>query len=167
MGMHRIIKESYCWIMALSFVGLTVLGWYMMRLAFYDRWYHDALSFHKSLGMVMLFLVFLKMAGTFIRAGAVGGVRSFFSEIFVKKKISHPLFYLLVAVITVSGYLISSSAGAPVSVFGLFRVPAVVMVTRGVEEAVIACHYYGAYVTALLVLLHGVTRLRLRLGWKR
>ena len=154
----RVVKEGYCWAVALSFVALIVLGWYMVGLTFYDQWYHGALSLHKSLGMVALLLIVVKGVGAIVKAGA-DGARSCIYATFFKRRISHVCFYFVMAVITVSGYVISSSAGAAVSVFGLFSVPAIVTVTRGVEEAAIACHFYFAYGTAFLVLLHGLLRL--------
>ena len=64
------------------------------------------------------------------------------------------LFLGLMIVIPLTGYLISTSAGDGISVFGMFEVPALVEKNVTLRDLAIAVHYYTAYGTAFLVVLH-------------
>ncbi|MFQ5586528.1 MAG: cytochrome b [Thermodesulfobacteriota bacterium] len=163
MRYRRIAKEIYCWVMAILCVGLVCLGWYMVGLTFYDRWYHDSLMLHKSFGMVVLLLVLAKGGWTLY----AGVERSSSPEKPLNRKYTHITFYLLMAVITVSGYFISTSAGAPISMFGLFGMPAIVAVSDAVRDVAIGVHYYLSYGTVFLAMLHGVVRLKPRVMARR
>ena len=55
------MTKSLHWTVALLIIGLIVLGWYMVGLTYYDKWYNDSLSIHKSLGLLALMLSCLKV----------------------------------------------------------------------------------------------------------
>ena len=163
MRCRKVVKDIYCWVMAILCIGLIWLGWYMVGLTFYDRWYHDSLMLHKSLGMIVLLLVVVKGGWTLYDR-----VEQFPSpSIPINRKYSHITFYLLMIAITVSGYLISTSAGASISIFGIFAVPAVASVSDTIRDVAIDLHYYLSYGTALLAVLHGLPRRKPRLFTRR
>jgi cytochrome b561 len=163
MRCRKVVKDIYCWVMAILCIGLIWLGWYMVGLTFYDRWYHDSLMLHKSLGMIVLLLVVVKGGWTLYDR-----VEQFSSpSIPINRKYSHITFYLLMVAITVSGYLISTSAGASISIFGIFGMPPILTVSEGARDIAIGLHYYLSYGTALLVVVHGLARLKPRLFARR
>ena len=45
------------WLMALLIIGLFILGKYMLSLDYYDPFYHTGPWWHKSIGLVVLFLL--------------------------------------------------------------------------------------------------------------
>lgn len=45
------------WAIALSIIGLIWLGWYVVDLTYFDKWYNQSLGLHKALGMLVLGLV--------------------------------------------------------------------------------------------------------------
>lgn len=155
---RKLARDVYCWAVAILFVGLIWLGYYMVGLHFLERWYHDSLAAHRSLGMIMLLLVLFKLAWIvyteIIRSRFVAGI--FF------KRYTH-IFYLLALVINLTGYLVSTSAMAPVSVFGLFKVPAIISVKKELLELLIGLHYYLAYGAVFFVLAHALMRLAPRI----
>ncbi len=57
-------------------------------------------------------------------------------------------------VVPVTGYIISTSAGAGVAIFGLFEVPAVLPKSAPLRDAAISVHYYFAYAGVGLIALH-------------
>ena len=69
-------------------------------------------------------------------------------------KITHYLLYALMLVVPATGYIVSTSAGAGVSVFGLFEVPAVLPKSVPLRDAAISVHYYFAYAGVGLIALH-------------
>ena len=50
-----VTKALHWWTAVLIFV-LIGLGWYMVDLTYFDRWYNAALSWHKALGLLVLAL---------------------------------------------------------------------------------------------------------------
>ncbi len=65
------------------------------------------------------------------------------------------LFAMMVA-IPITGYGISTSAGDGITIFGWFEVPALIPESEALRDLAIELHYYLAYGTAALVLLHAM-----------
>ena len=59
-----------------------------------------------------------------------------------------------------TGYVISTSAGDGIAIFGWFEVPAVLPKSEALRDAAVELHYYLAYGTAALVLLHVTAALK-------
>jgi cytochrome b561 len=51
-----LITKTLHWVIALLIATLIALGWYMVDLTYYDRWYNASLAWHKVLGMGVLVL---------------------------------------------------------------------------------------------------------------
>ena len=66
----------------------------------------------------------------------------------------------MMVLIPVTGYLISTSEGDPVSVFGWLEVPAVAPQSDALRDAAIALHYYFAYGTVILAGLHALAAIK-------
>ncbi len=147
------------WIIALCIIALLVIGWVMVDLGYYDPWYHDALSWHKSIGILVLLVVFLKILWR-----AITPMPQMQQSLARFEKTAAHLVHilLLVAMITIpiSGYLISSSEGAAIDVFNWFSVPSLFTVSEGLRDTAIEIHYYCAYVTLVMVLLHAAAALK-------
>lgn len=153
------VAKLFHWLVAVLIIGLIWLGWYMVGLTYYDPWYHDSLSWHRSLGLLVLALVVLRLAWMLVDAGprpALSLTR--FDR--VASKLTHWLLLLLMVVMPVSGYLISTAAGDPVPVFGLFSIPAVVPVSDDLRELATDVHFYAVYTAAALVAVHILAALK-------
>ena len=48
------VARGFHWTLALLIIGSIGLGWYVMSLSYYDRWYYTSLEWHKALGMAAL-----------------------------------------------------------------------------------------------------------------
>lgn len=75
-------------------------------------------------------------------------------------RIDQFLLYALVLLMPISGYVITSAANFPISVFGWFQVPLLVPHDKGIEELGETVHVLGFYVLAALLLLHIAAALR-------
>jgi cytochrome b561 len=42
------------WLIALTYLGLFCVGWYMVTLDYYHPWYIDLPHWHKSIGMLLI-----------------------------------------------------------------------------------------------------------------
>ena len=51
---YGLVSKLLHWVIALSMIGLIWLGWYMVDLTYFDKWYNQSLSLHKALGMLVL-----------------------------------------------------------------------------------------------------------------
>jgi cytochrome b561 len=149
---YGLVTKLLHWATAFLILGLVALGWYMVDLSYYDRWYHKSLEGHKALGM----LVFVLGVATLLwrrvsPSPAHAGLKRW--ERVAATAMHHTLF-LLVFLIPVTGFLVSTSEGHGVSFFEWFEVPALVVIPERLRELAIDVHYLCGYGTALLVALH-------------
>ena len=150
---YGLVAIGFHWSIAIVFVGLVGLGAWMVGLTYYDTWYNDSLALHKAIGIVVLALALAKFAwkladrkpgfGPEVRAYERAGATA-----------THWILGALLVVLPVTGYLISTSEGAGIDVFGLFEVPAFFDVTAGTRDLAIDLHYYLAYGGIALVGIH-------------
>ena len=54
--------QIYTLLLAALILCQLGLGWYMTGLDFYHRWYHAAPDLHKSIGVLILVLVIIRLA---------------------------------------------------------------------------------------------------------
>lgn len=150
---YGLVSRTLHWFVAFLIIALLPLGWYMIRLDYYDPWSRDALEIHKGLGMVVLLLasimIFWQTAGR--RTRLTVSRKQWEAR---AAKTTQNLLYALMLVVPVTGYIISTSAGAGVSVFGLFEIPAVLPKSVPLRDAAISVHYYFAYAGVGLIVLH-------------
>ena len=147
------------WTVALLIIGLIVLGWYMVGLTYYDKWYNDSLSIHKALGMLALALACLKVIWA-----AVSPSPAFSATLKpwerAAARTTHIVLYAMMVAIPVTGYAISTSAGDSVSFFGWIDIPALLPKSEGLRDLAIELQYYFSYGTAGLVGLHALAALK-------
>ncbi len=150
---YGLVARALHWVVAFLIISLIPLGWYMVRLDYYDPWSHDALEIHKGLGMVVLLLASIMISSQITSRRTLTAVSRKQWEA-LAAKITHYLLYALMLVVPATGYIVSTSAGAGVSVFGLFEVPAILPKSVPLRDAAISVHYYFAYLGVGLIALH-------------
>lgn len=148
-----ILTKLFHWLIAISIIGLIWLGWYMVDLTYYDKWYNRSLEWHKALGMLVLGAALLKIGWQLYSPTPKTLVN-------LKKwerlcaNIAHMILIAMMVLIPVTGYLISTSNGKPIDVFGWFDIPALISKNKELRDLAIELHYYMAYATAILILGH-------------
>ena len=156
---YGLVSIALHWTIALGVIGLVGLGAWMVGLSYYDRWYYDALALHKSVGVVVLVLVLVKFGWRFAGPGP-----EFAPEVGQRSRIGatamHWLLNALLVLVPVTGYLISTSEGAGIELFGLFDLPAMVEVSERTRDLAIELHYYLAYGGIALVAFHAGAALK-------
>ena len=158
-GHYGIVASGLHWAIALLITGLVGLGAWMVGLTYYDPWYNDSLALHKAIGIVVLALALAKFGWKLAdRYPAYG------PEVKPHERAGatamHWLLNGLMVLLPVTGYLISTSEGAGIGMFGLFDVPAFFEVTTGTRDLAINIHYYVAYGGIGLVGLHVLAALK-------
>lgn len=147
------------WGVAVAIIGLFALGLWMTGLTYADSWYYRAPDIHQSIGMLLLGVVVFRLVWRIAtitprfepnmplweRGAALG---------------AHWLMYLLMAGVLLSGYMIPTADGEPVSVFGWFEVPALLTVHPRQEDYAGAVHYWGSWVLMAIAALHTAAALK-------
>jgi cytochrome b561 len=147
------------WLVAASVIGLFTLGYWMVELSYYDPWYKQGPALHKSIGLllffVMLFRIFWKNIE--IKPRALKSHRQW------EKKMAylvHGVLFILVFVIMISGYLISTADGRAIEIFQLVSIPSMGALFEHQEDIAGVIHKYLAYTMMLAVFLHALAALK-------
>lgn len=147
---YGVVAMALHWLMALLLSGLVGLGLYMTTLpdVGFDTWKIRLILYHKQLGMLALMLV------AFRWLWRIGNVLPHLVENMpdwqkVVARFVHLCFYALMLALPVTGWLMSSATGIPVSVLGLFTLPDLVAYDDRLFHTLINVHRYLGY--ALIV----------------
>ena len=145
------VSRALHWTMAAAIIVLFGLGLWMVGLDYYSPYYQSAPDVHRSIGI----LVFVALV---LRSGwRLGNVKPDDSDLapFARtaSRAVHLAVYLLLFVLTISVYFISTSDGRPIEVFGLFRVPSAIQ-SVGLEDAAGLVHRWTAYGIMVLASVH-------------
>ncbi|MBE9527803.1 MAG: cytochrome b [Proteobacteria bacterium] len=153
-----VVSLALHWVMALLVFALFALGLYMTGLDYTDAWYRSAPEFHKSFGMALFVLAILRVGW---RLGTVTPALVPMPkwESIVALEV-HRLFYILLLLIPISGYLISTADGRGIEFFGLFEVPALISSIDKQEDVAGAVHLYLALFVIGLAGLHTLAALK-------
>ena len=156
---YGLVSISFHWAIALAVIGLVGLGAWMVDLAYYHPWYHDSLTLHKAIGIVVIALALAKFGWRFAerKPGFEPEVRSYERA---GATAMHWLLSALMILLPVTGYLISTSEGAGVDIFGLFELPVLFEISEPVRDLAIEIHFYLAYGGIALVAVHAGAALK-------
>lgn len=156
---YGLVTKALHWVIAFAILGLIWLGWWMVDLSYYDAWYHDALSLHRVLGLAVLGLAIVMLLWQRVsRPPALPASIPRLQQLAAHAV--HHLLFLMMLLLPVTGYLISTSEGHGIPVYGLFEVPVLIQVGEQTRDLVIAIHYYCAYATGLLAAVHAAAALK-------
>ena len=143
------------WVVALTVIGLAILGLWMTDLSYYSPYYRSAPFWHKSIGLALLAVLVLRLLWRWINPRPAHLPNHKRWEVSVAGVV-HGLLYLLLFVIVASGYLISTAKGQGISVFGWFEVPALVTGLPSQADRAGAVHYWVAIGVLGLAALHAL-----------
>jgi cytochrome b561 len=160
-GHYGIVAILFHWSMALLVVGLAALGLYMVTLP--DVGFNTEkivlILFHKQVGLLVFFLVVARLAWRVTQA-----LPQLVAQIPDWQKIAarfvHLSFYALMFILPITGWIMSSAAGIPVSFFGLFALPDLVGSDDYLFYQFIEIHKWMGYVLIFLIVIHVGAALR-------
>lgn len=145
------------WLMGAAIFGLFALGLWMVDLDYYSPWYTRAPDVHRSLGMLLLFALVFRFAWRVVSNRPATPELKPLER--VAAHLVHWGFYPLLLALFVSGYLISTADGKPISVFGWFSIPATIH-GPGQESVAGYVHAVLAWTTMALVTVHALAALK-------
>ena len=147
------------WLVALLIFGLFGLGYWMVELGYYDPWYKQGPDIHRSIGIILFALMVFRLFWKTIQTKPKP-LDSHNKLERVAGSLTHRLLYLLVFVIMISGYLISTADGRAIEVFQLVSVPSMGELFSNQEDIAGLVHQYLAYAMITLVLVHALAALK-------
>ena len=147
------------WSMAVVIYAMFALGLWMVGLSYYDSWYHNAPDIHKSIGVLLMLALVIRLVWR-VLSPPPEPLRSYSPAVRFAAVFVHRLLYSLLIALLLSGYLISTADGKPVSVFGWFSLPA--LFSGAGEQADLAgnIHLWLAWSIVVLSVLHGLAALK-------
>jgi len=140
------------WSIAALLLVQIPLAWYMVDLPVGpDKLSNYAL--HKSFGMLLFTLAVLRLLRALLgkRPQLPPGTPAYEK---ILARLTQGLLYLLVMVMPVTGWVMSSAANIPVIVFGMIRLPSLVGPDKALMESMEEVHEMQAFVLLTLVALH-------------
>jgi len=149
------------WLVAALLVALVAVGLYMVRLpdAGFDTLKIEVILWHKELGMLALVLALSRLSWrvTNVLPRLVEHLPDWEK---VAARFVHLTFYGLMLALPISGWLMSSAAGFPVSLLGLFDLPDLVLRDDYLYRVFVAVHKVLAYAIIGLAGIHAGAALR-------
>ncbi len=148
------------WLMAVLLVGLFVMGLYMTSLDYYDPLYHSLPWWHKSIGLLTVLLLVLRFIWKLLNTQPKPLETHKAWEVSIAHLLQHA-FYVLIALIGIAGYLISTSEGKGIDFFNWIEVPAMIRkVDENTADLFGSAHEILAFILAGLVILHAAAALK-------
>ena len=156
---YGLIAKVIHWLVALTVIGLFAVGLWMVELDYYSAWYTKAPYYHKSVGIVLAMIMLFRLAWKFANISP-NPVSNHSAREVLGAKIAHWLFYILILMMIISGYLISTADDRSIEVFGVFEVPALGSVFENQEDTAGLIHEWLAYVLIALASFHALAALK-------
>lgn len=146
-----IVTRAFHWLMALALFFLFGLGWWMVRLDYYSPYYTSAPDLHRSLGVLVGAALVARFAWKLSNVSPSVSDLTPFER--TAAKVTHWSFYALIGFVCISGYLISTSDGRGIDIFGLFSIPSLIT-GKDVTDIAGRIHRWLAYATMALATVH-------------
>ncbi len=146
------VAKGFHWLTALLVVGLLCVGLYMTGLDFSP----DKLKLyglHKAFGITVLALVVLRI-GWRVFTPRPGEIETHKGWEVRLAAVIHFFFYAALIAMPMTGWIMSSAASYPVSVFGLFTLPNIVGPDENAVDLMKDVHEFLAYILIAAIILH-------------
>ncbi|NVC64885.1 cytochrome b [Vibrio sp. 05-20-BW147] len=154
---YNAIARLIHWVSAAVIVGMFAVGLWMVDLSYYSEWYRIAPNWHKSVGVLLLALTLFRLVWKLVKPSPnIEGTKT---EVAAAKAAHHTI-YLLLMVLFISGYLISTSDGRGIEVLNWFTVPAAGELFANQSDIAGAIHFYVAWALIGLAALHALAALK-------
>lgn len=138
------------WLIATLMIGMIILGLYMTGLPVsieklkYYGW-------HKEFGFVVLTLAFIRLYWRLTNETPDLEIPAWEA---LSARLMHWTLYGFMFALPLTGWLLTSAAGFPVSFFGLFTIPILITPNEELMQLFVAVHKWLAYTLIALITLH-------------
>jgi cytochrome b561 len=146
------------WLMAIAIIGNLVLGLYMHELPKSDFKF-ELYDLHKSTGACLLALLFIRLAWRRTHTPPALPASMAAKEQRIAHGMVHGL-YLFMLLSPLTGWLMSSSFGHPLVIFGLLPLPDLVGPNEALGKTMKIMHEVSNYALCTLFVLHTLASLK-------
>lgn len=140
------------WLIALLMIGLLILGLYMVTLPI-NLEKLKLYGWHKEYGILVLMLAVVRVAWRLSNVAPLFPATMPTWQIWGAQSV-HFAFYLLMFALPITGWMISSAAGLPVSFFGLFVLPDLISPSESLRILLADVHEWLGYALLLAICGH-------------
>lgn len=151
------VAKAFHWVIAILIICLLIMGFVMSDMEPTPDKFR-LYGLHKSIGITVLTLAVLRLLWRMGNIVPTLPDHMKMLERFLAHG-SHVALYLVMVLMPLSGWVMSSAAGLPVSIFGWVTLPNLVAPDQGVKALMIDVHYFMALVIIGLVSLHALAAL--------
>jgi len=150
---YHISSRIFHWAMAIIIISAICLGVYMTEFLPKDASNRSELyGLHKSLGILVLLLIFPRIINRFInKPPALPETIKKIDQILAHA--GHIVLYILMILVPLSGYLMSNSYGYRVKLFSI-EMPFIIEKNYELGKIFSSLHYYLGYGILFMVLIH-------------
>ena len=146
------VAKSIHWLMTILIITMLAVGLIMANMENTPDKF-KLIGLHKAIGIVVLFLAALRLGWKIMNVSPVlpdtiGRITKLGAHL------SHFAIYVLMFAIPITGWLMSSAAGFPVSMFGLFVMPDLITPDKEFGRYVRDLHGTLAWILIGLIVLH-------------
>lgn len=153
------VSIGFHWVVALGVIGLYPLGLYIDSLSYYDPAYRVVPDWHKGIGILLAATLIARLLWRVMQTHP-SHIQTHTRFERLATKVVHSALYILLLVVFISGYMISTSDGRAISVFGWFEVPALPAIIDNQEDVAGDIHFYVATTLIVLAGLHAAAALK-------
>ena len=149
---YGVVAKIFHWVMAVLIVVLLAVGLIMADMENSPDKF-KLIGIHKEVGIVVLFLAALRLGWKVLDVSpllpdSIGKLAQ------LGAKLLHLSLYALMFAMPITGWLMSSAAGFPVSMFGLFIMPNLVAPDKAFGKDMNELHETLAWVLIALIVVH-------------
>ncbi|NNM60076.1 MAG: cytochrome b [Legionellales bacterium] len=146
------------WLIALIIIGMLCVGIYMVRLPI-SLEKLKLYGMHKEVGFLVLLLVILRLEWRLTnRVPALPDTMPTWQKWAAHG--SHILLYLFMFAMPITGWLLTSAAGLPVSFFGLFVIPTIIPANPTWLMVFTYIHHWLGFSLIALLMVHTAAALQ-------
>lgn len=147
------------WLSALTVIGLFAVGLWMVELDYYHEWYKTAPDLHRSFGVVLMLLTLTRIIWYKVSARPLAIAKHSTQEKIMAKAAHHAML-LVLFVMFISGYLITTAQGDPLYFFNVLAIPAAVSGITNLEDYAGEVHAIAGFSLIGLASLHALGALK-------
>lgn len=149
---YGLVAISLHWLIAFVVIGLIIIGLYMVNIPISLRKL-ALFGWHKEFGILVLMLVSIRIVWRFTNITPWLPADMPAYEKFAAR-CAHFAFYILLFALPITGWMLSSAAGLPVSFFGFWLLPDLVSPDPILMEKLIFIHTWLSYTLIALLAAH-------------
>ncbi len=146
------IAKTLHWLMAIAIITMLAVGLIMTDMQMGPDKF-ELYGLHKSTGVVILLFVCMRLLWRVINPTPALPEHMKRIERFMAHS-SHAVLYTIMIAMPLSGWLMSSAAGFPVSVYGWFVLPDLIEASNERRIVFSDIHEYVGYFMILMIVLH-------------